>query len=345
MTATQSGFRVHAWGQDPVWEEFERAVPQGGEVEVAVEACGVGLTVLNCINGDLADDRAGLPVVPGHELVGSVVALGDGVDPTLLGRRIVAYFYRYCDACAECAAGRQARCLRLGGFVGVHSDGGYAPFAVLPARNVVVIDDDLDPVQATVVADAVATPVHVCASRAQVTSDDRVAVIGAGGGVGAHMVQVAALYGARVTGLDVGERKLTAIAELGVTAVDSTDFDAVDADELWSDGPPTVVVDLLGSDASLAWSAAALGTGGRLIVLTTFPGRSTTIDPRSLVFTEAAILGSRYASVDEVGLAAELVASGRVVPVIGEVVEAKAVPDLHDALRTGDLIGRGALVW
>jgi D-arabinose 1-dehydrogenase-like Zn-dependent alcohol dehydrogenase len=345
VSATQEGYLVRRWGEDPTWTELP--VPGAGadEVEIAVEACGIGLTVLNCINGDLSDDPALLPRVPGHELVGRVVAAGPGAGQALVGRRVVAYFYRFCGACEECTAGRQSRCRDLDGWIGVHSDGGYAPRTVLPARNAVPVAEELDPVAATIVPDAVATPVHVCGTRARLTPADRVAVIGAGGGVGAHLLQVAALFGAAVAGLDVGADKLAQVEELGARAVDSGDFGAVDPGGLWREGPPTVVVDLLGTPASLAWAGAALDVGGRLVVLTTFPGRHGELDPRALVFKEAAVLGSRYASVAEVAAAGRLVAAGRVRPVIGEVVGPDGVPAVHAALREGRLIGRGALRW
>lgn len=286
--AAQRGYRVYAWGQAPVFEEFAVPRPGPGEVLVDVEACGVGLTVLNCIDGQLADDQALLPRVPGHELAGRVVEAGSGADPALVGRRVVAYFYLSCGTCTTCAAGRQSRCERLAGWVGVHRDGGYAPWVTLPAANAIPVPDDLDPVAATVVPDAVATPVHVCGTRARVTPEDRVAVIGAGGGVGAHLIQVAALHGARVAGLDRTDEKLTLVERLGARPVASGDIDAVDH-RLWPDGGPSVVVDLVGSTSTLAWSARALVPGGRLVVLTTFRDRRLSLDPRELVFREIAV--------------------------------------------------------
>jgi D-arabinose 1-dehydrogenase-like Zn-dependent alcohol dehydrogenase len=340
----QAGYRVHHWGQEPAWENFARPDPTPGEVLVEVEACGIGLTVLNCIDGQLADDPSLLPRVPGHELVGRVRALGDGVDPALEGRRIVAYFYLSCGSCAECVAGRDSRCRRLGGWVGVHCDGGYAPWTTLPARNAIPVPEELDPVQATVVPDAVATPVHVCGTRAAVGPDDRVAVIGAGGGVGIHMAQVARLRGARVAGLDVVEEKLATLEELEVQPIHSGDVGSLDP-SFWREGPPTVVIDLVGSEATLAWAAQALDMGGRLVLLTTFRDRTTRVDPRAMVFRETAVIASRYASRWEVAQAAALVATGRVSPVIGAIVGPEAVPGVHSQLREGSLLGRGALRW
>jgi len=340
----QDGYRIVEWGVDPVWQTFEVGSPGSDEVLIQVEACGVGLTVLNMIRGDLADERATLPRVPGHELVGRVVAVGTAVPRELVGRRITTYVYLYCGSCAECVAGLEDRCLRLGGYVGVHRDGGYAPYTVLPARNVIRLPDALDPVAATVIPDAVSTSVHVCRSRARVGPDDRVAVIGAGGGVGIHMIQVAAMYGARVAGLDVEADKLEAIEALGALPVMSADFAGLNA-RLWDSGPPTVVVDFLGSPDSLGWAMTSVGAGGRVVVLTTFRDLVAVLDPRLLVMNEASILGSRYATRHEVELAADFVAQGRVQPIIGATSGPAGVGEIHERLRTRRLVGRGALSW
>ena len=339
------GFRLHSWDGILRWDEFDVAPPGPGEVALSVEACGVGLTVFNCLRGDLADDPQLLPRVPGHEIVGRVTAVGPGGLEQLLGERVVAYFYLSCTDCLECRAGHDARCRNLAGLVGVHIDGGYAPRVVLPAANVISVPESLDPIAATVVPDAVATSLHVTRARARVRPGDRVVVIGAGGGVGAHLVQVAGMDGAEVVGLDVGEDKLAMIRELGYRAVRSEDFSALSGDGLFEAGSASVVVDLVGSDASLSWALAALGPGGRLVVLTTFRDRSFSADPRRLVFQEAAIIGSRYASKREVATAAELVASGTVRPIIGRVVAAPAAGEIHEQLEAGTLVGRGALDW
>jgi propanol-preferring alcohol dehydrogenase len=338
----QSGYRIRNWGSDPVWETFELPEPGPGEVTVRVEACGVGLTVLNSIRGDLGDDPALLPRVPGHELVGVVTGAGSKEDRGLLGRRVVAYFYLTCGWCGFCRAGLDPLCRNLRGHVGIHRDGGYAPFTVLPSANAIPVPEGLDPIAATVVPDAVATPVHV-AARAALTREDRVVVIGAGGGVGIHMVQVARIATADVVGLDVSNEKLDAIEELGVRAVDSSDFSTLP--DLFPGGPPTVVIDFVGSETSAVWSLGNIGPRGRLVALTTFLDRPIPIHYRDFVFREATLLGSRYATKAEVAAAADLVATGRVKPVVGRVVGPADLLDLHNSLRRGQLVGRGALSW
>jgi len=338
------GYRVNAWGSAPVWGELPDPIPGPNEVLVDVEACSVGLTVLNCMNGDLDNDPQLLPRVPGHELIGRVTALGAGADSSLLGKRVAAYFYLVCGECDACRAGRDPHCANLAGWIGVHRDGGYAPQALLPSLNAIPMPESLDPIAATVVPDAVATPVHV-ASRAGIRDGDRVVVIGAGGGVGIHMVQVARHYGAAVAGFDIADDKLAEIERLGATAVRSDDLDAVDPARVFADGAPTVVIDLIGTRATQRWAIDGLAIGGRLVALTTFRDRAFEVESRELVFRELALIGSRYANRAELITAAELVASGAVQPIIGDVRGPAEVLDIHESLRAGTLMGRGALDW
>jgi D-arabinose 1-dehydrogenase-like Zn-dependent alcohol dehydrogenase len=340
----QLGYRIHEWGGDLSWESFPRATPGPGEVLVQVEACGIGLTVLNYLSGNLSTDPRLLPRVPGHELAGTVVEGGPGVDRQLLGRRVVAYFYLSCGGCTACLSGDEPLCNELGGWVGTHRDGGYAPWTVLPARSVVPVPQSLDPLAATVVPDAVATPVHVCRRRARVGPGDRVVVIGAGGGVGIHTVQVAQLLGGRVLGVDLTDGKRELVERLEAAAADGDELPRLDPSSALG-GRPTVVIDLVGNEETLGWGQAVLDPGGRLVVVTTVRGGHLEVITRDMVFREIAVLGSRYARRSEVATAAELVGSGRVRPVIGSVVEPDGVPRVHDELRDGALLGRGAVRW
>lgn len=337
------GYRIHTWGERPIWEAIPEPVIGPEDVLIDVAACGVGLTVLNSINGDLSNEADLLPRVPGHELVGTVTDAGVGVDRALIGCLVTAYFYLACGACEACRSGFDSRCSNLAGWIGIHTDGGYAPKVALPARNVVVLPEGLDPLEATVVPDAVATPVHV-ASRAGIGPDDRVAVIGAGGGVGIHMIQVAAVTGATVIGLEIDDAKLAEIERLGATAVRSDEIETLEP-TLFDGRRPTVVVDFVGTRGSAHWSVDSLETGGRLVNLATFRDRSFELESRDLVFRELSILGSRYATKRQLAEAAELLATGAVEAVIGASRPAAEVLEIHDMLEAGTLVGRGALDW
>jgi D-arabinose 1-dehydrogenase-like Zn-dependent alcohol dehydrogenase len=338
------GRRIARWGGPAELETLEDPTPGEGEVLIEVEACGIGRTVLNCMAGDLGNAPEDLPRVPGHELVGTVVEAGPGVSADRVGRRVVAFFYLFCGRCPPCLAGRESLCHQLAGFVGVHRDGGYAELVTLPERNAVPLPEGIDPVLATAIPDAIATPVHV-ARLAGIRPGETVAVIGAGGGVGIHMVQMARIHGAEVAGVEAAPAKLAYLRdELGVAAVDSSDFSAAALPGEWGQRAD-VVVDFLGRPESLGWAFANLRTAGRLVVLTTFRDVEFPVSPRELVFRECSIIGSRYAGRHELVRAADLVASGLMHPIVTERARIEDVERIHDALRGGELVGRGALVW
>jgi propanol-preferring alcohol dehydrogenase len=225
----------------------------------------------------------------------------------------------------------------------VDIDGGYAEETVVPARNFVAIPDETDSVGATTIPDAIATSLHICGSRAQVQPGEVLVVVGAGGGVGAHLVQVGRLFGATVVGVDLSEEKLAVAAEAGAAAT----FPAWSPSESITGatgGMVDVIVDTVGTHETLAWSLSVLTKGGRLVVLTTTAGRTVSETTARVVLDEIAIIGSRYASYADVDLAINLVMHGRIRPVIGGQASLTDVQLLHDRLRGNSLLGRGVLV-
>ncbi len=337
------GYRIHHWDGHLVWDELMLPSPEPGEARVRVSACGIGRTVVAYTEGSLSRDPALLPRVPGHEFAGMVDAVGNvETDGHLIGRQVLAYFSLFCGDCGPCRSGQEPRCEKLAGRIGVHRDGGYAPVAVLPVANLLPAPPGVDPVAATVIADAVATPVHI-ARRVGIEADDRVVVIGAGGGVGMHMVQVAAGRGPAVIGLDRGSEKVAAVGRYVAAVEVGERFPR--AARLFGDRGPTVVVDLAGTQDTLRWAVDGLDPGGRLAVLASSDRLDVVVPSRRLVLRELAVLGSLYATRAEVMEAAELVVSGVVEPVVSEVVDPTGVPALHARIRSGDVVGRAAVAW
>ncbi len=119
----------------------ERAAPAPGrgEVLLRVLACGVCHTDLHIVEGELPLHRS--PLVPGHQIVGAVDRLGEGVDPDLLGKRVgVTWLGWSCGDCAACCRGDENLCPRAR-FTGYDLDGGFAEYAVADAGFVVPIPD------------------------------------------------------------------------------------------------------------------------------------------------------------------------------------------------------------
>ena len=129
-------------------EPSEREVPVAlpGEILVRVRACGVCRTDLHIVDGELPPVE--LPIVPGHEIVGVVDVVGDGVTHLKVGDRVGIPWLGYsCGACAFCRAGRENLCVSAR-FTGYHNDGGYAEFAVVDAGYAFKIPDGYSDVDA-----------------------------------------------------------------------------------------------------------------------------------------------------------------------------------------------------
>jgi propanol-preferring alcohol dehydrogenase len=120
----------------PLQQVWREALPRpgAGQVRLRVAACGVCRTDLHLIDGDLR--HPGHPVVPGHEIVGHVAELGEGVTGLALGDRVgVPWLGWTCGRCEHCRAGRENLCPHAR-FTGWQIDGGYAGQAVADARYV-----------------------------------------------------------------------------------------------------------------------------------------------------------------------------------------------------------------
>lgn len=114
------------WGEAPLPE------PTPGQIRLRVRACGVCHTDLHTVEGDLLLPR--LPIVPGHQVVGAVDKLGEGVTAFREGDRAGAvWLHRTCGKCRYCRSGRENLCEQAQ-FTGLHVDGGYAEFMVVDAE-------------------------------------------------------------------------------------------------------------------------------------------------------------------------------------------------------------------
>jgi propanol-preferring alcohol dehydrogenase len=119
--------------KDPLnWTELADRHPGAGEIRVKVAACGVCRTDLHVVDGELPNPQ--LPIIPGHEIVGRIDAIGDGVEKLTLGQRVgIPWLGHTCGVCPYCAEHRENLCDRPL-FTGYTRDGGFATAALADAR-------------------------------------------------------------------------------------------------------------------------------------------------------------------------------------------------------------------
>ena len=119
--------------------------PQAGQVRIKIEACGVCRTDLHVVDSDLTEPA--LPLVPGHEIVGRVEALGPDVSALKPGQRVGVPWLGYtCGACEYCTSGHENLC-DAPKFTGYTINGGYAEYCVADTRYVFPLPEDRDPVE------------------------------------------------------------------------------------------------------------------------------------------------------------------------------------------------------
>jgi alcohol dehydrogenase, propanol-preferring len=248
-------------------EDVPMPQPGPGEVLVRVRACGLGLTLVWNRNGR-GGGSGKLPRIIGHEVAGDVTEVGPYVAGFKSGDRVNVYYYLICGNCRWCDRGRDDLCEHQAGVVGRQIDGGLAEYVKLPARNLCHLPPEISYVDAAVTADAIATPVHVLRERAQLRAPDTVLVVGAGGGVGIHMVQMAKVLGAsQVIAVDINAEKLALAKQNGADAIINSLEVSFDAETLrLTEGRGVdVVVEMVGVSDTLERSLRSLGKGGRLV--------------------------------------------------------------------------------
>lgn len=239
--------------------------PGRGEVLVKVMACGICLSDVHLIDGELPGP---LPVVtPGHEAAGIVERAGEEVSGWRQGDRVLLGAGRACGVCSACARGA-AEC-EAPQIMGFGYDGAWAQYVVVPGGTLTPLPDELPLEQACVLADAVATPYAGLTERAHLRPAESVGLWGIGG-LGAHAVQIARMVGAApIIALDPLPAARERALHLGADeALDPTEPDVLDRIRALTGGRGLdLAVDLVGANAVLAQCVASLARAGRALMV------------------------------------------------------------------------------
>lgn len=233
--------------------ERPRPAPGRGQMLLAVRACGVCRTDLHLVDGELPDPR--LPIVPGHEIVATVLECGEGVDTAHLGKRVgVPWLAGACGRCSYCTTGRENLCAQAR-FTGYHLDGGYADYALADERFCFALPDRY--------GDAEAAPL-LCAGligyRAYRLAGDAARLGIYGFGAAAHLIaQVAMAQGRKVfaftrPGDGAGQEFARALGATWAGASDESPPEALDAALIFAPVGPLIPVAL-----------AAVARGGSVV--------------------------------------------------------------------------------
>ena len=336
--------RLNAFGAPEALqvEEVERPKPLVGEALVQVGACGV--CYLDVIVRSGMRSRAKLPLTLGHEIAGVVVECGPEVKSVKKGDRVASTYRIACGHCRYCRGGHGEICDNRRG-IGEHRDGGYAEYVTLPESVLARVPDGVPLEQACVCGCVIGAVYNAVVKSARVRPGETVLVTGAGGGVGAHAVQIGRLAGARVIAITSSEEKVPRVKALGADEVvlisRGSDF-STRVKELTAGRGAEVVIEGVGS-ATFASSFRALAKGGRLVFVGEISGQPAQFNPALMIYKEAWLTGAQSANSEELTQVLELVASGGIKPVIGQVLALEEAARAHQLLADQTNFGRVVL--
>lgn len=307
-----------------------------GEALVQMEYCGVCHTDLHVKNGDFGDVTG---IVLGHEGVGKVVEVAEGVTSLKVGDRVaIPWLYESCGHCEYCTTGRETLCRNVKN-AGYTVDGAMAEQAIVVADYVVKVPDNLDPAAATSI-----TCAGVTTYKAVKVSDIRpgqwIGVFGIGG-LGSLAVQYAKnVFGARVVAFDINDDKLAFAKEVGADVTVNS----------LKENPKEKVLEITdgkGLDACVVTAVAKapfnqavdVVKAGARVVAVGLPVDKMDLDIPRLVLDGIQVVGSLVGTRQDLKEAFQFAAEGKVVPRV-TLRKLEEINDIMEEMEQGKFTGR-----
>jgi len=312
--------------------DYRDPTPAADEVLLRIAACGVNYHDVFTRRG-MPGITIPLPVIVGSDIAGTVIALGEGVSAWQVGDRVLL-----------------DPVLRSGpryGMIGEISDGGRAELIAVPALQLVRVPDEVTLEDAASLPLAYGTAHRMMFTRGRVTAGERVMVLGASGGVGVACVQLAKLAGAEVVAGTSSKTKMERLRAIGADHVinyaDQPFADAVrerfGKPRIHGGGGVDVVVNFTGGDT---WGPTqrCVRVGGRILTCGATAGYAVTTDMRYLWTFEQEMIGSNGWTVEDLKALMDIIAAGRMRPVIDRVLPLELTAEAERLLEDREVFGK-----
>ncbi|KAF5093057.1 hypothetical protein D0Z03_002571 [Geotrichum reessii] len=327
---THKGFVFTNGSRDLSLKDIPTYTPGPGEVLLKLEASGVCHSDLHILSGSFP-----LPsgIILGHEIAGSVVSHGLGVNPDdfPIGQLYAAHGPNPCGLCNECRNGQDNLCHSPNhAEYGLGYPGGYQQYTLAKVRNLVKVPEGVSPEVAAVTTDAVLTPYHAF-KKAGINGMSKILIIGLGG-LGINAVQIAKAFGAHVTAFDLKESSRELARKFGADVVlDSLALE--DASQNYD-----FVADIVSIQSTFDLAFKQVKSNGLIIPLG-LGSAKLTFDQNDLLVREIRILGSFWGtSLDQVEVF-DLVKRGVITPQV-ETGNFKDLNEILEKLENGQIKSR-----
>ncbi len=304
--------------------------PGTGEVKISVAFSAINHVDKLVIGGRLK--WVPLPRIPGAEYVGTVTQAGDGVDNRTVGERVAVFPKMFCGRCRYCTSGQESVCLESWNperapvdlstnMLPSSMDGGWAQEALIPARNLVPLPDNIRFSDAACLPLSAMTANHMV-SRVAPRSGDTALVMGSTGGVGIFVVQLLKLAGCRVIAVVNNSSQEDGMVRLGADHV----IPRMEADvrkealRLTGGYGADIVVDSLGQ-STFPSSLGSLAPCGKYVTAGTMTGPTAELNLMQVYSRQLQIVGSTTGSKGDLQSVVDLASSGKIRPVVDRIYE------------------------
>lgn len=288
-------------------ETKQATPPAAGEVAVRIAYCGICGTDMHVFHGNM-DGRVGFERVIGHEMSGTIAAVGDGVDGIDIGQKVVVRPLDHCGDCPACHAGHEHICHNLK-FLGLDTDGAMQEIWNVPAHTVHMLPDDIRMDHAALI-EPVAVACHdVRLSRLQAGED---ALVIGGGPIGVLVAMVARDAGGKVVISEVNPHRLAIAEKLGFETINPMEKNLAEAINGRTGGKGAdVVFEVSGTQPGVDAMTDCAATRGR-IVMVAIHAKKPEVDMFRFFWRELELVGVRVYEKEDYEKAIAIIANGGV---------------------------------
>lgn len=312
----------------------EAVAPKAGEVQLKVSHCGICGTDLHIYHGAM-DQRVTMPQVLGHEMSGTVHALGEGVTGFEVGDKVAVMPLAPCGDCPACEAGHSHICHNLK-FLGIDTPGAFQSHWTVPAYTLHKLPDNLSLKHGALI-EPLAVACHDV-RLADVKQDDYVAVLG-GGPIGMLVALVAKNAGANVVVSEINPYRVSLAQSLGMEAVNPKETNLVElVMEQTNNAGADIVFEVSGSQAGASVMTDLLRTRGLAVVVAIF-AKAPEIDLFRFFWRELRLQGVRVYESEDFATAIELAASGNL-PLDELITDVRPLSELKSGFEDMDKGGQ-----
>ncbi|MBS1809541.1 MAG: zinc-dependent alcohol dehydrogenase [Acidobacteria bacterium] len=331
---------LHDFAQPLTLEDVPTPTPGAGQVLVKVVASGVCHSDLHIALGDWTKLKpvAKLPLILGHEIAGTIAAVGEGVADFAIGDRVgVPWLHQTCGVCEYCQSGQETMCGKQK-ITGLMVDGGYAEYAIAQASHTAKIPDELSFTEAAPLLCAGVT-VYRAIKVSGIRAGERLVIFGIGG-LGHLAVQIGKKLGLEVGAVDIAEDKLQLATECGadwtVNAATTTAYKEIKA----RNGAHVAIV-TSGSKAAYETALRSLRRMGTLVIVGMTP-EPIPLDIQAMLAGEFKIMASTVGTRKDLQEVLQLAAESG----IRCHYTTATLPEINgilDEMKGGKLVGRVVL--